>query len=343
MRLGLFPAVLAEGSLVRELYGTDMVEERHRHRYEVNNAYRARPGTGRAALLRPVARRPSRRVRRAVPRGAPVLRGHPGAPGVPAPGRPGRTRCSPGWSPRRGSGPSRSAVAARLSATRPRPAHDLRGSLAARAGAGETRSPLRDLPESWPVLSSVVQARGPIVTLRSDQVQMPDHEVADRAGGGASGRGGDRRPRRGGPGADDPPVPAPGGPRALGAARRACGTSAGSRCGLPPSANCWRRRDTRPATGASWSTSTPPRVSAPSGSASSWPVTWWRFRRRSATSCPGTRRPSCRSAGAGLDEALAAFIAGDLHNGSTAVGILSAYAARSSGFTGLRPADAGDG
>jgi len=40
MRLGLYPAVLAEGSLVRELYGLDMVEERHRHRYEVNNAYR---------------------------------------------------------------------------------------------------------------------------------------------------------------------------------------------------------------------------------------------------------------------------------------------------------------
>jgi len=40
MRLGLYPAVLAEGSLVRELYGTDTVQERHRHRYEVNNSYR---------------------------------------------------------------------------------------------------------------------------------------------------------------------------------------------------------------------------------------------------------------------------------------------------------------
>jgi CTP synthase len=40
MRLGLYPALLAEGSLVRELYGTDVVQERHRHRYEVNNAYR---------------------------------------------------------------------------------------------------------------------------------------------------------------------------------------------------------------------------------------------------------------------------------------------------------------
>ncbi|UCM90249.1 CTP synthase [Streptomyces marincola] len=42
MRLGLYPARLAEGSLVRELYGgRPLVEERHRHRYEVNNAYRA--------------------------------------------------------------------------------------------------------------------------------------------------------------------------------------------------------------------------------------------------------------------------------------------------------------
>jgi CTP synthase len=40
MRLGLYPAVLAEGSLVRRLYGASTVEERHRHRYEVNNGYR---------------------------------------------------------------------------------------------------------------------------------------------------------------------------------------------------------------------------------------------------------------------------------------------------------------
>ena len=41
MRLGSYPAELAEGTLVRELYGTTRVTERHRHRYEVNNAYRA--------------------------------------------------------------------------------------------------------------------------------------------------------------------------------------------------------------------------------------------------------------------------------------------------------------
>jgi CTP synthase len=40
MRLGLYPAALAEGSLAREVYGSSYVEERHRHRYEVNNRYR---------------------------------------------------------------------------------------------------------------------------------------------------------------------------------------------------------------------------------------------------------------------------------------------------------------
>ena len=40
MRLGAYPAVLAEGSVVAEAYGETEVSERHRHRYEVNNAYR---------------------------------------------------------------------------------------------------------------------------------------------------------------------------------------------------------------------------------------------------------------------------------------------------------------
>ncbi|HEY5115856.1 MAG TPA: CTP synthase [Nakamurella sp.] len=40
MRLGAYPARLVPGSLVAEIYGTTSVSERHRHRYEVNNAYR---------------------------------------------------------------------------------------------------------------------------------------------------------------------------------------------------------------------------------------------------------------------------------------------------------------
>lgn len=40
MRLGDYPAVLKEGSVVAAAYGTTEAVERHRHRYEVNNSYR---------------------------------------------------------------------------------------------------------------------------------------------------------------------------------------------------------------------------------------------------------------------------------------------------------------
>ncbi|MCC5995578.1 MAG: CTP synthase [Oceanicaulis sp.] len=40
MRLGAFPAALKDGSRVREIYGEAQIQERHRHRYEVNIAWR---------------------------------------------------------------------------------------------------------------------------------------------------------------------------------------------------------------------------------------------------------------------------------------------------------------
>ncbi len=42
MRLGSYPCKLTAGSLARKVYGADEVRERHRHRYEFNNAYRKR-------------------------------------------------------------------------------------------------------------------------------------------------------------------------------------------------------------------------------------------------------------------------------------------------------------
>ena len=42
MRLGSFPCRLAEGSRAMAAYGTGHIDERHRHRYEFNNAYRER-------------------------------------------------------------------------------------------------------------------------------------------------------------------------------------------------------------------------------------------------------------------------------------------------------------
>jgi len=40
MRLGSYPCVLAEGTQARRIYGQQKINERHRHRYEFNNAYR---------------------------------------------------------------------------------------------------------------------------------------------------------------------------------------------------------------------------------------------------------------------------------------------------------------
>ena len=40
LRLGSYPCVLQDGSLSLELFGKKEIQERHRHRYEVNNAYR---------------------------------------------------------------------------------------------------------------------------------------------------------------------------------------------------------------------------------------------------------------------------------------------------------------
>ncbi len=102
MRLGLYPAVLKEGSIVRATYGAARIEERHRHRYEVNNAYRERlekaglvfSGTSPdnnlvefvelRATCTPTTSRP-RRTRSC------------------ARARPARTRSSPAWSRRRSS------------------------------------------------------------------------------------------------------------------------------------------------------------------------------------------------------------------------------------------------
>jgi CTP synthase len=42
MRLGAYPCQLSEDSLARKIYGEEMISERHRHRYEVNNEYISR-------------------------------------------------------------------------------------------------------------------------------------------------------------------------------------------------------------------------------------------------------------------------------------------------------------
>lgn len=40
MRLGAYPCRVKEGTLLAKAYGKEEIQERHRHRYEFNNAYR---------------------------------------------------------------------------------------------------------------------------------------------------------------------------------------------------------------------------------------------------------------------------------------------------------------
>jgi CTP synthase len=40
MRLGVYPCVMTEGSIAANAYKKEVVDERHRHRFEFNNAYR---------------------------------------------------------------------------------------------------------------------------------------------------------------------------------------------------------------------------------------------------------------------------------------------------------------
>ncbi len=40
LRLGVYPCKLTKGSKTRKIYGREMIHERHRHRYEYNNAFR---------------------------------------------------------------------------------------------------------------------------------------------------------------------------------------------------------------------------------------------------------------------------------------------------------------
>ena len=101
MRLGLYPADLAEGTVVaggvRRATGRGAAPAPLRGQQRLPRAARG----GRAGVLRHLAGRQPRRVRRAAGRRAPVLRRHPGPPRAALAADARRTRSSPGWSRRR--------------------------------------------------------------------------------------------------------------------------------------------------------------------------------------------------------------------------------------------------
>ena len=106
MRLGSYAARLLPGSQVARAYGTDMVWERHRHRYEVNPRFRSR--LEEVGLVCSGISPDGRLVEFIELPGPPLLGGHPGPSGVQEPARPappplpraGGRRPGPGRGPR---------------------------------------------------------------------------------------------------------------------------------------------------------------------------------------------------------------------------------------------------
>ena len=83
MRLGLYPAKLLAGSKARQVYGAEVIYERHRHRFEFNNRYRQTLEAAGMLLSGHLAGQPAGRDRGA--QGPPVVRGQPVPPGVQVP------------------------------------------------------------------------------------------------------------------------------------------------------------------------------------------------------------------------------------------------------------------
>jgi ADP-ribose pyrophosphatase len=196
-----------------------------------------------------------------------------------------------------------------------------------------------DEPANWPVVSSAELARGRLVTVRTDKVRTPDHELAERD-----------------------VVIHPGAVAVLAlddaqqvllirqyrhpVGRLLWEIPAGLRdvAGEPPWATArrelleeagYRARD--------W------RVLADYYSSPGFSTERLRvFLARDLEFVPEAERDFVPEAEEAqlllawqpLDEAVRKVFAGDLHNGVAALGVLAAYAARSEGFDGLRPADA---
>ena len=151
----------------------------------------------------------------------PFFVGHPGAPGIPVPPDPAASAVQ--RPDRRRPG----ALQGRRHHGRPAPwpAHE------------QHRVNIADAPEHWPVASSAEQLRTRLVTVRTDQVRMPDNQLAERRCGDSSWCRGRARSGRRGPGADDQAVPASGRQPAVGDPGGPARRRRGGRCGSPRGGN----------------------------------------------------------------------------------------------------------
>ena len=198
MRLGLYPAVLQAGTRVEELYGSALVEERHRHRYEVNNAYRA--ALEEAGLVFSGLSPDGHLVEFAEMRRPPVLRRHPGASGIPVPPDPAASAVQ---GPDRGR-PRALQVGRAPWPPAPRPPHE------------QHRQRIRRHPRAL-ARSRLGRAASHPPDRRADRPGPHPRPSSGRTGRGASSGCRSRaRPGRRGPGIDDQAVPASGRQPAVG-------------------------------------------------------------------------------------------------------------------------------
>jgi 8-oxo-dGTP pyrophosphatase MutT (NUDIX family) len=198
---------------------------------------------------------------------------------------------------------------------------------------------IKDTPETWPVVSSSEQFRGRLVTVRADKVRMPGSNVAERE-----------------------VVLHPGAVAVL-ALDDAGQVLLIRQYRHPVSRLLWEiPAGLRDVAGESpWNTARRELLEEAGYRARDWRVladyysspgfTTERLRiflaRELEFVPPGERDFVPRDEEAQLvpawlplDEAVRKVLAGELHNGATALGILASYAARSEGFDRLRPADA---
>ncbi len=176
MRLGSYPAILADGSLVAAAYGSTRVAERHRHRYEVANSYR--PVLEDAGLVFS-GTSPDGRLVEFVELVARSTRSSsaPKRTRSSSLAQPERTRCS-----RVSSQPRCSArMTLRLSSARsPCPVAVCRSGP--EVPPGRPMSQLRDEASSaYPVRRSTIDFRsGRVIDVRTDEVSMPGGATATR-------------------------------------------------------------------------------------------------------------------------------------------------------------------
>jgi len=201
-------------------------------------------------------------------------------------------------------------------------------------------APIRDVARHWPVTGRPRRARGAFVVLRTDRVRMPDGETA-------------RRDVVEHPGAVAIVALDEAGQVLLirqyrhPAGRLLWEIPAGIRDVPGEALRATGARELREETGyaaRTWHVLTDC-FTSPGISTERVRV----FLARDLAELPPRERPVLRheeayleTAWVPLDRAVQLFLAGDLHNGVTAVGIFSAYAARQGGFAGLRDTGAGE-